>query len=202
MIEHRQFPNLGYIFADVPTDVLTKVRAEVDALQSDFTKGKPYNKQLIGNIEKEYELFESKRALHDFINEAGKEYFSKNVHLGVNPRGFYISGLWANFMKKGEFNPLHNHFGALSFVIWLDIPYNIEEEFAQQASKDAIMKSAGCFEFAYTDALGMISMEMFKADKTFEGKMLMFPSQIKHAVYPFFTSDKYRISIAGNVLPT
>jgi hypothetical protein len=201
MIEHRPFPNLGYIFADVPKDALTKVRAEVDALQSDFTKGIPYNGNLVGNIEKEFELNSSKRALHDFVNEAGKEYFAKNTHLGINPKGFFIHSLWANFMKAGEFNPLHNHFGALSFVIWLDIPYDIDEEFAQQATKNALLKTAGCFEFAYTDALGMISMEVFKTDKTFEGKMLMFPSQIKHAVNPFYTSDKYRISIAGNLLP-
>jgi len=27
----------------------------------------------------------------------------------------------------------------------------------------------------------------------------MFPSQLIHAVYPFYTSDEYRISVSGNI---
>jgi hypothetical protein len=36
-------------------------------------------------------------------------------------------------------------------------------------------------------------------DKTFEGKMLFFPATLSHSVNPFYTSDDYRISIAGNI---
>ena len=202
MIEHRPFPNLGYIYADVPEDVLAVLRTETDLIKSDFESGKKYNNALVGNIEHEYQLFKSRAAVEKFMNGVAKEYFKHNDHLGVpNPRAFYLNSIWANFQKKNEYNPLHNHFGALSFVIWLQVPFNIEDEFAQAGQKDAILKTAGCFELAYTDALGQISLQLFKVDKTFEGKMLVFPSQIKHAVHPFVTSDDYRISVSGNLIP-
>jgi hypothetical protein len=36
-------------------------------------------------------------------------------------------------------------------------------------------------------------------DKSFEGKMLMFPNSAYHTVYPFYTSDDYRITVSGNL---
>ena len=36
-------------------------------------------------------------------------------------------------------------------------------------------------------------------DKSFEGKGFMFRSSQAHTVYPFYTSDDYRISISGNI---
>jgi hypothetical protein len=32
-----------------------------------------------------------------------------------------------------------------------------------------------------------------------EGTMLFFPAQLNHCVYPFYLSNKERISISGNV---
>ena len=32
-----------------------------------------------------------------------------------------------------------------------------------------------------------------------EGKMLFFPSDLNHIVYPHFTTTEYRISLAGDV---
>jgi hypothetical protein len=202
MIEHRQFPNLGYIYADIPEDVLTALRNETDMLQADFSTGKKYNKELVGNIEHEYQLSKSRVIVEKFMDTVAKEYFKQNTHLGIfNPRAFHLHSIWANFQKKNEYNPLHNHFGALSFVIWIKVPFDIENEFAQAGQKDAILKTAGCFELAYTDALGQVSLQLFKVDKTFEGKMLVFPSQVKHAVHPFTTSDEYRVSVSGNLIP-
>ena len=36
-------------------------------------------------------------------------------------------------------------------------------------------------------------------DKSFEGQMVMFPSKLQHLVYPFYTSDDYRITVSGNI---
>ena len=36
-------------------------------------------------------------------------------------------------------------------------------------------------------------------DKEVEGKMVLFPSSLKHCVYPFFECDETRISISGNI---
>ena len=36
-------------------------------------------------------------------------------------------------------------------------------------------------------------------DKEFEGKILMFPAGLSHCVYPFYTSNKKRITSSGNI---
>ena len=36
-------------------------------------------------------------------------------------------------------------------------------------------------------------------DKSWEGVMILFPADTAHQVYPFYTSDDYRISISGNL---
>ena len=40
----------------------------------------------------------------------------------------YMNRLWVNYQKKYEFNPLHDHSGMFSFVIWMKIPYEHDNE--------------------------------------------------------------------------
>ena len=53
--------------------------------------------------------------------------------------------------------------------------------------------------FINTNTLGEIITHCVDVDKSFEGKMLMFNSIQSHMVYPFYTSDDYRITISGNL---
>ena len=39
-----------------------------------------------------------------------------------------LDELWVNFQKEGEFNPIHDHNGAFSFVIWMKIPTSSIEQ--------------------------------------------------------------------------
>ena len=58
------------------------------------------------------------------------------------------------------------------------------------------------FQFSYTGILGGISNHYVPVDESYENTMMLFPSKLMHCVYPFFTSDDYRISVAGNVYCT
>ena len=42
-------------------------------------------------------------------------------------------------------------------------------------------------------------LERLPIDKNWEGYMIMFPANLQHCVYPFYTSDETRISFAGNI---
>ena len=106
---------------------------------------------------------------------------------------------WVNFQKKYEFNPVHTHNGMLSFVIYVKIPYDLEQEFTEGPGRLANTHVNGCFQFLYTNSLGHIVPHTLKIDKTFESKILVFPSKMNHCVYPFYTSDEYRISVSGNI---
>ena len=60
-------------------------------------------------------------------------------------------------------------------------------------------KKPGLFEFEYIDILGEITNFSYMLNSDYEGTMLFFPAQLKHCVYPFYNTDKPRISISGNI---
>ena len=112
--------------------------------------------------------------------------FSNNVP-------FVCDAPWYNLQKKYEFVPNHTHDGVLSYSAWIKIPYNLLDETADG-------QYASCFEFTYVGTTGTVLSELIKVDKSFEGKIMMFPSSLTHCVYPFYTSDSTRVSVSGNIL--
>ena len=40
---------------------------------------------------------------------------------------------------------------------------------------------------------------MIEADHHWEQVIILFPSITQHCVYPFYTSDDYRITVSGNL---
>jgi len=118
------------------------------------------------------------------------------------PRGkslFRLETLWANFQKQHEFNPVHDHSGAVSFVIWLKIPTDWREQHELPFVKNTTAPVASDFQFAYCDMLGNITTMDIFLDPSLEGSMMMFPAALKHQVYPFYNCEEERISISGNV---
>jgi len=114
-------------------------------------------------------------------------------------REWRMTNCWVNYQKKHEFNPLHHHSGVFSFVYWVHIPYEIEEEMQLDFVKRSNNPAASAFSIVYTDLLGNICQKNFPVSKNDEGLLLMFPSRLNHLVYPFYTSDELRISISGNL---
>jgi hypothetical protein len=86
----------------------------------------------------------------------------------------------------------------LSFVIWISIPYDIKDEISQSPGAESKNPLAGHFSFHYTNSLGRICHQHIKADQTMENHFFLFPAQLNHSVAPFYTTDKYRISVSGN----
>jgi hypothetical protein len=191
-ISTNSLPNESYIIVDVPITLLDILNLERQKIQNKFSIGIMANQKLAGHIKHEYNIIDSKDILESFLNTVATKY--QNSH-----NKFSLNSVWINFQKKYEFNPIHNHSGKFSFVIWLDIPYSIEDEFNFESTKNSNSPCSGCFSFVYTDILGNIRGHTLKIDKEYNGKMIMFPSSLSHTVYPFYTSNNYRISIAGNL---
>jgi len=170
--------------------------------QNEFSKA---NKTLVGNIEKEFYLNESfNEILFPYISLLADEYDLHNKINQPNTKkqvsSWIYTDTWINFQKKHEFNPIHNHTGFYSFVLWIQIPYNLKEELEFQNCKNSNSQLNSLFTFNYTNQFGEISETHLEIDKTWEGTMILFSSDLKHQVYPFFTSDDYRISISGNII--
>jgi len=199
-----QFPNIGYLMDDVPSNVLDKIWEEVNEIKNDFSKAIPYNKNLAGNIQHEYQLTKCQSVVEDYIFELMREYentfrYIQTINVLSGEISLDVKDLWVNFQKKGEVNPVHSHSGLMSFVIWLSIPYTTLEEISNLSVYAAGVHAAGNFSFLYTDTLGRVIPEIIPVDKTYNGKIVLFPSAMNHCVYPFYSSDEYRITIGGNV---
>ncbi len=202
-IEQKAFPNYGYSVSILPDNILNLVRQEIKDIE---TKDKIYQK-LAGHLESQYYLNESVDMLSPFIMEMATEYLLswnfkneifKNNPL-LDPISFKLDTVWVNLQKKTEYNPLHDHTGIFSFVAWINIPYNLEEEMQVPSVASSNSPLATTFNFVYTNVFGEISTLPFFAEKQHEGTIIFFPSKIKHLVYPFLTSDDSRITISGNV---
>jgi hypothetical protein len=185
---------------------LAPIWEEVNKIKSDFDayKHDDYRYTLAGNIEHEYKL----RECHDYVwklvepialdyNEASNVLNRRSYNM--NPHKIDLENLWVNYQQKYDFNPPHNHAGVLSFVIWLQIPYDINDEVNQPRSVKARNQMAGHFSFSYTNPFGEIVFDNIPVDKHFSGCMAIFPSELIHSVYPFYTSDDYRITVSGNI---
>jgi len=200
------FSNSGFSLNTVPDNVMTILKSEIEVIKSDFSKGDARNNRLSGNIEREFAMPASisNKIVSDYILRSMLEYDNTFNHLkSIDPlvanSPYILNDLWVNLQAKGEFNPNHCHSGVMSFVIWVDIPYNIEDEMNLANVKSSIAPLASCFSFTYSNILGNASTHVIAVDKTYQGKMIMFPSKLMHCVYPFYTSDNYRVSISGNI---
>ncbi len=198
------FPNLGYMIEDVPLHIFAEIKKEVRKIQNNFDQYPSAANLLTGNIEKEFTLTECVPAVEAYVLSLVKQYddyfeYTPSVNSLDANVPMKLNNLWVNFQKKTEFNPNHNHTGVFSFVIWMKIPYNLKEELESAPGRYSNSNVASTFQFVYSDVLGNHRTKDFYLDKNSEGKILLFPNKMIHCVYPFYTSDNYRISVSGNI---
>ena len=195
-----KFPDVDILFGRLPDITLKSLRDEVYKIRDGFASSKRYNHRLAGHIEREFDLSHCKSLVNDFILEHVEWYDTTYnitpIFLTKSCR-YKIDSLWVNFQKKHEFNPPHNHTGIVSFVIWIDIPYDLDEEEAQFPEGSARQTSR--FGLIASNRGGKMSVDTIPVDKSYEGVVCFFPSWMIHYVNPFYTSDDYRISISGNI---
>lgn len=193
---------LGYILDDVPEHLLSLIVEKGEAAREEAVS---MAGSLVGQIKEEW-MIPFDDGLIEFVDYLSELAVHYEDNTGVEPaeegfrKVFPHQSFWINFQRKTEFQPAHSHSGKFSFVIWVKVPYKIENEFALPISKNAKERSTGCFYFLYPEPFSnTISLHGIEADERFEGKIVLFPSSLLHAVYPFYTSDEYRVSIAGNI---
>jgi len=203
MFEHSHLPNIGLTNGNIPSDIYQALNKEIVDIHHDDSNTMRMNRTLAGQITKEYEITKSRQLLDPFLEEMGRAYQKEwNYYPKENPNNnnLTVESVWVNMQKKLEVNPLHNHDGTLSFVAWLHVPFKLEDERNMENCKNSrTVALSSTFQFVYTTALGnIVNCPMF-VENGWEGRIVMFPSKLLHIVYPFQTSDDYRISIAGNL---
>lgn len=198
------FPNYGYLIEDIPLHIFAELRKEVRKIKSNMENFPSASSLLSGNIEQEFTLTECNKVLESYVLSLVKSYddhfnYIKTFNALDTDLPLGLTQLWVNFQKKHEFNPNHNHSGVLSFVIWVKLPYDLKEELDASPGKYSNGNVASAFQFTYSDTLGSLKTHSLFLDKSSEGKILLFPNKMMHCVYPFYTSNEYRISVSGNI---
>jgi len=208
---HEFSNNLGYIDEKMPDDVFKIVLDEIDIAAGQKV---PHNTKLVGNIEEQYLMgFKNQVNMYkletylrglagiyekkfNYMSCMGNQTMSLDQGMSFDLR---LRNCWVNFMKKYEFNPIHNHSGLYSFVIFVKIPFELNKEFASPRTQNEKQRFPGCFSFYCGNGLGEFVPHVIEADHRWEQVIILFPSITQHCVYPFYTSDDYRITVSGNL---
>ena len=175
----------------------------LDGLE-DCRKGQDLTKMLVGNIDQQRSAPYDPQKFTKFLHPHLRSYLQEknNRHRDVmnmcncdeivwdaskSEINFGLGGgPWVNFQKKGEFNPLHNHSGLISAVVFIKIPDELDEE-RKKCNFNA--KASGCLEIVNNNEHIIINPR--------EAMMYLFPSYLQHIVYPY-RSDVERVSMSFN----
>ena len=194
----HHFHNFGFLSHKFNEDQLIPIKEEIDEIQSNFDSESNVkaNNYLAGNLKREFQI-KNQGYVEDLVKPYIKEY--RNVHNESNKNVDYkIDNVWVNFQQKHEFNPVHAHNGDYSFVIWIKVPFYIQDEIEMSSGKYSNSNFPGHFQFIYSTTSGLLSTHAIPVDKSMENTLIIFPASMFHTVYPFSTSDDYRISVSGN----
>lgn len=196
---HKTLPNVGIIEEKLDKKTMGRLKSYIK------NKTNGANKTLAGNISDSFFLEDKdnwffKNVLIHLINQYSNEDLDQIVRNTLTKSCTYVlNTMWVNYQNKYEFNPTHYHEGVFSFVVWVKIPSSYKKEKEIDFIKQSNSPCANTFEFIYTNFLGKVSTERFHLEPEDEGTILLFPSNLLHQVYPFYLSDKKRISISGNI---
>jgi hypothetical protein len=174
------------------SDMLVQFHRRVDGYDEDHSIPADLKEDITNEILRLIDLHEDRYGYFSRI-------FNFVTELAPGKIQFELERLWVNIQRKGEFLPIHTHTGIYSFVIWTDVPFNIEDEYKSTPNPRTDKGRAGYFQFLYTDALGKITTLNLPVDKRWEGRICLFPAELNHQVYPFYSSNDVRVSISGNV---
>lgn len=206
-INLESFDNLGILTAPVDPKKLDKLWAEITPIIEGTKQIPSAQKGLAGHLAQEGYLEEGHPLVDSIIRPLLSVYDRNHNFVSMQNQSMATANgqkelelghVWLNIQRPLEFNPPHNHSGVFSFVIWLDIPYTIEEEQAVGPGRDSNGAINGDFVFYYINSQGAISSKRMNVGSNRNGWACVFPATTMHAVYPYYSTQDCRISISGN----
>ena len=137
-------PNIGWLEKKLSAN-------EVDYLWDCINdRGKSYKSNLAGNIHESNTLVDQS----DWFYENTLLPLCHQYSCQFKPLGKVQHGLidfWVNYQKQTEFNPLHNHNGIYSFVVWMKIPTRHVEQNQNPIALNSRNPRISSFQFSYTN---------------------------------------------------
>ena len=202
----KNLPNIGVCETQLPRDIIENIW---DLIEEAKKNPQDMKNELAGNIKSSLVLDVRSPLLKDFYSyvlptliDTHLKSFGSPWRANFNPEvdKLNLFKLWVNFQKQHEFNPMHDHCGIFSFVIWIKIPTSYEEQrqlpIAKNSNSDNQISNFG---FTYQDILGTTKNYYYNMEKDIEGYLVLFPSKLLHLVNPFYDCEDERITISGNI---
>ena len=196
----------------VPQKFIDIVNRVGDEVLSDETKSREwdFSENLVGKVSKEVQIpivdkAEKKYCL-DYMKESCllflQEMLKKNrtyewnkltgvgtsQNLYPSPENIHLANSWIVSQYKGEYNPWHKQSGNFSAVMYLKIPEGMNN-FMEKEYEDHY-PSSGLIQFMYGESQDFRSDTLTCLPEV--GKMYLFPSWLKHSVYPFYCEGERR----------
>ena len=196
----------------VPDRFIEIVNGIGDEVLSDDTTSAEwdFSENLVGKVSKEVQIpltdKEERKYTLDFMKEACLLYLQRMIEknrsyewnkmtgpgtpINLYPSidNIHIAQCWLVSQYKSEYNPWHKHSGNFSSVMYLKIPEGMND-FMDREYNDHYPAS-GLIQFMYGEA------QDFRSDtlmcKPEVGKMFLFPSWLRHSVYPFYCEGERR----------
>lgn len=121
-----------------------------------------------------------------------------------------LTSIWANLQRKTEYNPMHAHFGDISFVLYVNVPEEIyDEKTTRLGESNGVIYFADGLEEKAASVLLSEESNVLRTElsprrlspsfRPVNGDLLIFPSYLHHSVASF-QSDVTRITVSGNWL--
>tara|TARA_Y100001972_G_scaffold119799_1_gene161510 strand:- start:376 stop:1020 length:645 start_codon:yes stop_codon:yes gene_type:complete len=179
----------------LPDYIVKRLLKEGDKLRKDDS----YNHKLAGHLNHQF-LYkpETQNWFYREIIPVLNAY--RNGHCNYHglenlPVEFSFDDLWVNYMKSGDFNPLHTHGGDYSFVLFIDVPKKLKKE---QEQFEGTSTKPGMLAFEYTQQAKPRWATTGITVQPEPGDFFMFPALLQHWVAPF-KSKITRVSVSGNM---
>ena len=197
---------------EVPDRFIEIVNRVGDEVLSDDTTSAEwdFSENLVGKVKKEVQIpltdKEERKYTLDFMKESCLLYLQRMIEknrayewnkmtgpgtpINLYPSidNIHLAQCWLVSQYKNEYNPWHKHSGNFSAAMYLKIPEGMND-FMDKEYNDHYPAS-GLIQFMYGEA------QDFRSDtlmcKPEVGKMFLFPSWLRHSVYPFYCEGERR----------
>ena len=167
-------PQHGWIEVELDDD-------EIDFLwKSIENRGRDEKPSLAGNIDSSYLLFDKdnwfyKNTLESLCNIYTESFSNVGENLPTSNRHpYFLKTMWVNYQKQTEFNPTHYHKGVYSFVIWMQIPTDYNDQKENPISKNTNSDVVSNFCFEYRDILGEYRYYTYEMSKKWKVRCYFF----------------------------
>ncbi len=173
-------PNTPILKGKLPKVAMDYLWEIIEEATIEFRSSKEH---LAGNIsqslylrDKDNWLFENvlKDVCERYVEESPQVVCTRNAFDQFQVTKLRLLNFWVNSQRQTEFNPTHNHGGVLSFVIWMKIPTNWEEQYDIPFIKESNTPMASDFQFLYTDIMGNVQGWRAQMSSDAEGTILVF----------------------------